>query len=150
MKQNSLEFPCFLYDSMNASNLISGSSASSSLCIWKFLVHVLLKPSLKDLEHNLASIWNVYNCMAVWTFLALPFFGIRIKTDLFQVCGHCWVFQICWHIKCSTLTASSFSILYSSAGILSPPLVFFVVMLPKAHLTSDSRMSGPKWVTTPS
>ena len=39
--------------------------------------------------------------------LALPFFGIGIKTDLFQSCGHCWVFQICWHIECSTLTASS-------------------------------------------
>ena len=54
----SLEFPCFLCDSMNVSNLISGSSASlkPSLCIWKFFVHVLLKPSLKDLEHNLASI----------------------------------------------------------------------------------------------
>ena len=28
--------------------------------------------------------------------LALPFFGIGMKTDLFQSCGHCWVFQICW------------------------------------------------------
>ena len=33
--------------------------------------------------------------------LVLPFFGIGIKTDLFQSCGHCWVFQICWHIECS-------------------------------------------------
>ena len=40
--------------------------------------------------------------------LALPFFGIRMKTDLFQSCGHCWVFQICWHIECSSFTASSF------------------------------------------
>ena len=31
-----------------------------------------------------------------------------MKTDLFQSCGHCWVFQICWHIECSTFTASSF------------------------------------------
>ena len=42
--------------------------------------------------------------------LALPFFVIGMKTDLFQSCGHCWVFQICWHIECSTFTASSFSI----------------------------------------
>ena len=28
-----------------------------------------------------------------------------MKTDLFQSCGHCWVFQICWHIECSTFTA---------------------------------------------
>ena len=39
--------------------------------------------------------------------LVLPFFGIRMKIDLFQSCGHCWVFQICWHIECSTFTASS-------------------------------------------
>ena len=58
-----------------------------------------------------------------------------MKTDLFQSCGHCWVFQICWHIDCSTFTASSFRIWNSSTGILSPPLALFVVMLPKAHLT---------------
>ena len=66
----------------------------------------------------------------------LPFFGIEMKIDLFQSCGHCWVFQICLHIECSTFTASSFRIWNSSTGILSPPLALFVVMLPKAHLTS--------------
>ena len=52
-----LELPYFLHDSVSVDNLISGSSASSkpSLYIWKFLFHVLLKPSLKDFEHNLAS-----------------------------------------------------------------------------------------------
>ena len=44
--------------------------------------------------------------------LALPFFGIGMKTDLFQSCGHCWVFQICWRIECSIFTASSFSVTY--------------------------------------
>ena len=61
--------------------------------------------------------------------LALPFFGIGMKTDLFQSCGHCWVFQICWHIKCSTFTAWSFRVWNSSVGISSPPLALFVVML---------------------
>ena len=42
--------------------------------------------------------------------LALPFLGIGMKTDLFQSRGHCWVFQICCHIECSTFTASSFRI----------------------------------------
>ena len=65
-----------------------------------------------------------------------------MKTDLFQSCGHCWVFQICWHIECSTFTASSFKIWNSSTGIPSPPLALFVVMLPKAHLASHSRMSN--------
>ena len=68
-----------------------------------------------------------------------------MKTDLFQSCGHCWVFQVCWHIECSTFTASSFRIWNSSAGIPSPPLALFVVMLPKAHLTSHSRMLGWCW-----
>ena len=71
-----------------------------------------------------------------------------MKIDLFQSCGHCWVFQICWHIKCNTLTASSFKIWNSSAGISSPPLALFLVMLPKAHLTWQSRMSASRWVTT--
>ena len=63
-----------------------------------------------------------------------------MKTDVFQSCGHCWVFQICWHIECSIFTASSFRIRNSSTGIPSHPLFLFVVMLPKAHLTSHSRM----------
>ena len=73
-----------------------------------------------------------------------------MKIDLFQSCGHCWVFQICWHIECRTFIASSFRIWNSSIGVPSPPLTLFVVMLPKAHLTSRSRMSGSRWVITPS
>ena len=64
-----------------------------------------------------------------------------MNTDLFRSCGHCWVFQICWHIECSTFTASAFRIWNSSTEIPSPPLALFVVMLSKAHLTSHSRMS---------
>ena len=71
-----------------------------------------------------------------------------MKTDLFQSCGHCWVFQICWYIQCSPFTASSLRIWNSSTGIPSLPLAFFVVMLPKAHLTSHYRMSGSRWVIT--
>ena len=82
-------------------------------------------------EHYFASMWDECNCAVVWTFLALPFFGTGMKTDLFLSCGPCWIFQICWHIEYSTLAAASFSILNSSAGIPSPPLALF--MLPKAH-----------------
>ena len=82
--------------------------------------------------------------------LALPFFGIGMKIDLFQSCSHCWVFQICWHIECGTFTASSFSIWNSSAGIPSPSLLLSVVMVPKAYLIVHSRMSGSRWVITPS
>ena len=72
-----------------------------------------------------------------------------MKTDLFQSCGHCWVFQICWHTECSTFTASSFRTWNSSTGIPSHPLALFIVMLSKAHLTSYSRMSGSRSVITP-
>ena len=52
-----LEFFCFFYDPIDIGNLLSGSSAFSkfSLYIWKFSVHILLKTSLKDFEHYLAS-----------------------------------------------------------------------------------------------
>ena len=52
-----LEFSCFLYSPVYVGNLISGSSAlpKSSLYIWKFSIHVLSKPRLKDFEHDLAS-----------------------------------------------------------------------------------------------
>ena len=72
-----------------------------------------------------------------------------MKTDFFQSCGH-WVFQMCWHFQCSSVTASSFSIWNSSTGIPSPLLALFIVMLHKAHLSSHSRMSGSRWVITPS
>ena len=128
----------------------SSTFSKSSLYIWNFSVHVLPKPSLKDFKHYFASMWNERNYMVVWTFLALPSFGIGMKTDLFQSCGHCWVFQICCHVECSTSTVSSFRIWNSSAGIPSSPLTLFIVMLPKDHVTSHSRMSGSRWVITPS
>ena len=72
-----------------------------------------------------------------------------MKTDLLQSCGHCWVFQIFWRIECSTFTALSFKIWNSSAGISSPPLALFLVMLSKTHLTYHSTMFGSRWMNTP-
>ena len=95
---------------------------------------------------HFTSIWNEYNCVVVEHSLALSFFGIGIKTDLFQSCGHCWVFQIYQHIEYSTLITLSFRIWTSSAGIPSPPLALLVVMLPKTHLTPYSRMSDLRWM----
>ena len=62
-----LEFSSFLYDPENVCNLISSSSAfsKSSLYIWKFLVHIQLKPSLKDFEHYFASKGDECNCAVV-------------------------------------------------------------------------------------
>ena len=134
-----LGLSCFFNDPTDVGNLISGSSVFSkvSLNICKFMVYILLKPGLENFEHYFTSVWDECNCAVVWAV-----FGIGMKTDLFQSCDHCWVFQIGWHIECSTFTASSFRIWKSSAGIPSPPLALFIVMLPKVHLTSHSRMSG--------
>ena len=62
-----LEFSCFFDDPADVGNLISGSSALSKtkLNIWKFMVHILLKPSLKDIKHYLAIMWNEQNCVVV-------------------------------------------------------------------------------------
>ena len=79
-----LELSSFFYDPVDVCNLISGSSAfsflffssafsKSSLYIWKFLAHILLKPGLKDFEHYFASVWCECNCAVVWTFFGIAF-----------------------------------------------------------------------------
>ena len=70
-----LEFSCFSYDPVDAVNLISGSPAfsKSSLNIWNFSVHILLKPGLENFEHYFASMWDECNCVVVWTFFDIAF-----------------------------------------------------------------------------
>ena len=85
-----LELSCFFDDPVNVGNLISGSSAFSKtrLNIWKFTVHILLKPTCRILSITLLA---CEMSAIVWQFehyLALPFFGIGMKTDVFQSCGH--------------------------------------------------------------
>ena len=77
-----LELSCFFDDPANVGNLISGSSAFSktSLNIRKFTVHILLKPDLENFEHYFTNMWNECNCVVIWAFFALPFFGIGMKT----------------------------------------------------------------------
>ena len=107
-----------------------------------------LKPSLENFEHYFTSMWDECNCVVVWAFFGIALLWDWNKNWPFPVCDHCWIFQICWHIECSTFTASSSRIWKSSAGFPSPPLALFVVMLPKAHLTLHSRMCGSRWVIT--
>ena len=89
--------------------------------------------------------WNECNCVVVSTFFGIALLWFGIKSNIFS-----WPMATYWHTECSTFTPSSFRIWNSSAGILSPALAFLVVILPKAHLTSHSRMSGSRWVITPS
>ena len=70
-----LEFSCFFYVLTNVGILIFSSSAfsKSSLSIWKFTVHVFLKPGLENFEDHLAAVWDVCNCAAVGTFFGTAF-----------------------------------------------------------------------------
>ena len=71
-----LELSCFFDDPTDFGNLISGSSAAfskSSLNIWKFLVHILLKPHFQNFEHYFASVWHECNCAVVWAFFGIAF-----------------------------------------------------------------------------
>ena len=84
-----LELSCFFNDPGNVGNLISGSSAFSktSLNIWKFLVHVLLKSVLENFEHYFTSVWHECNCVVV-----RAFFGIAFLWDW----NENWPFPVLW------------------------------------------------------
>ena len=74
-----LEFSCFFYNPTDVGNLISGSSAfsKSSLYIWKFSIHLPLKPNLKDFEYYLACMWNEHNWAVIGTFFGIAFLWAR-------------------------------------------------------------------------
>ena len=76
-----LELSCFFDDPADVCNLISGSSAFSKtiLNIWKFTVHVLLKPSLENFEHYFASVWDECNCAIIWEFFGIAFLWLEWK-----------------------------------------------------------------------
>ena len=73
-----LELSCFFNDPVDVGNVISGSSAFSktSLNIWKFMVHIFLKPGLENFEHYFTSVSDECNCVVVGTF-----FGIAVLWD---------------------------------------------------------------------
>ena len=84
-----LELSCFFNDPTDVGNLISVSSVffKSSLNLWKFMVHVLLKPGLENFEHYFTSVWNECNCVVVWAF-----FGIAFLRDW----NENWPFPVLW------------------------------------------------------
>ena len=149
-----LGLSCFFDDPVDVDNLISGSSAfsKSRLNIWKFTVHVLLKPGLENFEHYFASMWDECSCAVVWIFFGIAFlwdWNENLSSPL-PVLWPLLSFPVCWHIECRALTASSFRIWNSSTEIPSPPLAFFIVLVPNDHLSSHSRMCSSRWVIAPS
>ena len=107
-----------------------------------------MEASLGEFWDYFASMWDECNCAVVWTFFDIALLWDWNENWPFPVLWPLLSFPICCHFECSTFTASSFRIWKSSTEI--PHLPVFVVMLPTAHLTSHSRMSGCKWVITPS
>ena len=85
----SFDLSCFFDDPADVGNLISGSSVLSktSLNIWKFIVHILLKPVLENFKHYFTSVWDECNCVAVWAF-----FGIAFLWDW----NENWPFPVLW------------------------------------------------------
>ena len=98
-----LELSSFFDDPADVGNLMSGSSdfSKSSLNIWKFTVHVLLKPGLENFEHYFTSVWDECNCVVVWAF-----FGIAFLWD-----WETWVWSLCWEDPLEKEKATHFSIL---------------------------------------
>ena len=84
-----LELSSFFCDPMDTNNLISASSAfsKSSLDIWNFTLHGLLKPGLENFEHYFSSMWDECNCVIVWTF-----FRIALRWDWNENCP----FPVLW------------------------------------------------------
>ena len=82
-----LELFCFFYDPMDVGNLILCSSgfSESSLNMWKFTGHILLKPGLENFEHYCASLWDECNCVVVWTFFGIVFFWDWIPSLLLSL-----------------------------------------------------------------
>ena len=74
---------CFQFD------LGSSAFSKTSLNIWKFTVHVLLKPGLENFEHYFTSVWNECNCAVVWAF-----FGIAFPWDW----NENWPFPVLWPV----------------------------------------------------
>ena len=93
-----LELSCFFNDPEDVGNLISGSSAfpKTSLNIWKFMVHVLLKPGLENFEHYLTSVWDECNCAVVRAFFGITFFWDWNENWPFPVLWPLLSFPVCF------------------------------------------------------
>ena len=133
-----LELSRFFDNLADVGNLISGSSAFSktSLNIWKFTVHVFLKPGLENFEQYSTSVWDECSCAVVWTFIGIAF--------LWDWNEH-WPFPILWPLQsfpdllaywAYCLIANLFSVLnkyslvWCTTGYLCIHLLKYFLILP--------------------
>ena len=133
-------------------NSLAFSMIQQMLAIWLLVPLPFLKPDCTAESSrftycwSLASMGNEHNYMVVWTFSTIALWDLNEN----------WPFPNLWSLlnfpnflrySGKHFNSIIFRILNSSAGISSPPLTLFIEELPKAHLTSHSRMSGSRWVT---
>ena len=140
-----LEFSCFFYDPVEVCNLISDPLPFLNPAWISGGSQFTVEACLENFEHYFAIIWDECDCVVVWTLCGIALFWCPFPVlwpliSFPNLLAH-WV---------QHFHSIIFRIWNSSTGILSPPLALFVVMLPKAHLTLYSRMSGSRWVNTPS
>ena len=91
-----------------------------------------VEASLGEFWTSLCCVWDECNSVVVWTFFGVAFFWDQNENWTFPVLWALLNFQTCWHIECSTFTASSFRVWNFSTGIPSLPVALLVVMFPKA------------------
>ena len=118
-----LELSSFFHDLANVGNLISGSSAFSKtgLHIWKFTVHVLLKPDPGNFEYYFGKVWDECDCAVVWALF-----------------GNCLSLGLEWKLTFSSPVAtaefSKFAGILSAALSQHHPLGFEIAQLEFHHL----------------
>ena len=124
---------------MDVGNLIPCSSAfsKSNLNIWKFMVHILLKPGLENFEHYFASVWGECKLCILWAFFGIAF-GIGMTSCVYsnfgrkflsitQYCAvlNCfscvWLFVTLWTIACQAPLSMGFSRQEYQNGLPCPP-----------------------------
>ena len=144
-------------------NSLAFSMIQQMLAIWSLVPLPFLKPAWtpgssqfiycwslsENFEHYFASVWDECNCAVVWTFFGIAFLWYWNENWLFLVLWLWLSFPNLLAYKCRTFTASSFRMWNSLGRIPSPPLALLIMMLPKARLTSYSRMSASRRVITP-
>ena len=124
-----LELSCFFYDPTDVGNLISDSSALSktSSNIWKFMVHVLLKPCLENFEHYFSRVWDECSCTVLWTF-----FGIALLWDW----NENWSFPVLCYSSVSYKVKALVNITqfrkWNSSNLIETP-VLTVLFFAKSH-----------------